>query len=89
MVMDETDICITKNELFEYSSRLFSDENARPNDSTNPVPEDLENNNNTFDDIQNDILDRKINTKEIRKVVINFRNGKAAGLAERIWTRKR
>ena len=73
------DTKFTKNELFEYFRRLSSDENARSDDSTNSVLENHEKK-NTFDDIQNDIPDRQINIEEIKKVIANFKNGKAAGL---------
>ena len=37
-------------------------------------------NNSTYDDIQNEILDRKITIEEIKKVIANFKMAKAAGL---------
>ena len=73
------DTKFTKNELFEYFSRLSSDENARSDDRTNSAPENHENN-NAFDHIQNDLPDRQINIEEIKTVIANSKNGKAAGL---------
>ena len=52
-----------------------TDNNSKP-DSDNP---DIR---NSFDHVQNEILDTKITLNEIEKVIANFKNSKAAGFGK-------